>query len=34
VSTGDKNSLLEAIEMLEEAHHKMRMEQIDKVLKT
>jgi hypothetical protein len=34
VSTGDKNALLEAIQILEEAHHKMRMEAIDKVLAT
>jgi len=34
VSTGDKNDLLEAIEMLEEAHHKMRMAEIAKCLAT
>jgi hypothetical protein len=34
VSTGDKNALLEAIEMLEEAHHKMRMAEIDRLLAT
>jgi hypothetical protein len=34
VSTGDKNALLEAIETLEEAHHKMRMAEIDRVLET
>jgi hypothetical protein len=34
VSTGDKNALLEAIQILEEAHHKMRMAEMDKVLAT
>jgi hypothetical protein len=34
VSTGDKNALLEAIQTLEEAHHKMRMEAIDRLLAT
>jgi hypothetical protein len=34
VSTGDMNALLEAINMLEEAHHKMRMAEIDRVLAT
>jgi hypothetical protein len=34
VSTGDKNSLLRAIETLEEAHHKMRMAEIDNFLAT
>jgi hypothetical protein len=34
VSTGDKNDLLQAIEMLNEAHHKMRMAEIDRVLAT
>jgi hypothetical protein len=34
VSTGDKNALLEAIQILEEAHHKMRMAEIDRVLAT
>ena len=29
VSTGDINQLNEAIEMLKEAHHKMRMMKID-----
>lgn len=33
-STGDKNALLEAIEMLNEAHHKIRMSEIDKCLAT